>query len=48
MEASCTMGHLRSCEMHDYFVGDFILMELRARPGCQKSTQGTLCKSVIV
>jgi hypothetical protein len=48
MDASCTMGHLRSCEMHDYFVGDFILIELRAGLGCQKSTQATACNPVIV
>lgn len=43
-DASCTMALLRSCAMHDYFVGNFDDMELLPVRGCQKRTQDPYCK----
>jgi len=40
-DASCTMVRIGSCVMHDYFVGEIIIFELRTGYGCQKSRQET-------
>jgi hypothetical protein len=46
-DASCTMVLLKSCVMHDGFVGTFNIFELRGGRGCHKGTPAIACEPAI-